>query len=134
MNEDQNQRLSTLRDLGEEKLMTAENPSFNFRGTMECGWNIFHRDGYSNAPEDISVNRTYLDHLAEAGLNGSVVFWTNARGFDDAWNQAVEYAHSNGIKLARAVYGFSGGGPEHTIIEPLPELDCSHSAQGQSNG
>ena len=126
------QQRSTLRVLREEQLMTRENPSFNFRGTLECGWNIFNREGYSNDPEDISVNRTYLDHLAEAGLNWSIVFWTNASGFNDAWNQAVEYAHSNDIKLARAVYGFSGGGPEHTMAEPdVPVHLLRPSARGE---
>ncbi len=91
---------------------------FDLRGTLECGWNLFCRKGYSNHPRDISVNRAYMDHLAESGLNRLVVFWTNARGFSDAWCEAVDYAHAVGLKLIRAIYGFSGGGSEYTMAEP----------------
>ena len=112
--------------------MTPGDPCFEFRGTLECGWNIFNRKGYSTNPGDISVNHAYLDHLAEAGLNWSIVFWTNSRNFQDAWCQAVEYAHSNGIKLARAIYGFSGGGSEYTMAEPgVPGHLLRPSARGE---
>ncbi len=91
---------------------------FDIRGTIECGWNVFRRKGYSSDPGNISVNHVYLDHLAEAGLNWLVVFWTNGQGFRDAWEEAAAYAHEKGLKLARAIYGFSGGGPEHRMAEP----------------
>ena len=98
--------------------MVRPRTGFEIRGTLECGWNIFHRKGYSTDPGDISVNHAYLDHLAEAGLNWLVVFWTNGEGFRKAWEEAAEYAHAKGLKIARAIYGFSGGGPEHTMAEP----------------
>ncbi len=93
-------------------------PFFEVRGTIECGWNVFHRKGYATNPRDISVNHAHLEHLAQAGLNWLIVFWTSGSEFDGAWEKAVSYAHSLGLKVARAVYGFSGGGPEHTMAEP----------------
>lgn len=98
--------------------MNSIKRGFDLRGTLECGWNIFKRKGYSNHPRDISVNHDYIDHLAESGLNCIVVFWTNAGGFNDAWHEAVEHAHAVGLKLIRAIYGFSGGGSEYTMAEP----------------
>ncbi len=104
---------------------------FDLRGTLECGWNLFCRKGYSNHPRDISVNRAYMDHLAESGLNRLVVFWTNARGFSDAWHEAVKHAHAVGLKLIRAIYGFSGGGSEYTMAEPdAPPLLLRRGARG----
>lgn len=106
-------------------------PWFEVRGTIECGWNVFRRKGYSTDPGDISVNHAYLDHLREAGLNWLVVFWANGRGFDKAWAEAVPYAHSLGLKVARAIYGFSGGGPEHGMAEPdVPNHLLRPSARG----
>ena len=92
--------------------------AFDVRGTLGCGWNVFQRKGYSTHPRDIQVNFKYLDHVAAAGLNWLVVFWTNSRQFDDAWHAASEHAHALGLKLARGVYGFSGGGSEYRMAEP----------------
>jgi len=88
-------------------------PFFEMRAVYECGWNIFNRKGFSIEPQDISVNYSYIDHLSECGIN-----WTNSENFEEAWKCASQYAHSLGIKLAKGVYGFSGGGPEHTMAEP----------------
>lgn len=111
--------------------MNSTERGFDLRGTLECGWNLFFRKGYSNHARDISVNRAHLDHLAESGLNRLVVFWTNARGFNDAWHEAVEYAHNAGLKLIRAMYGFSGGGSEYTMAEPdAPPHLLKPSARG----
>lgn len=88
------------------------NSHFDVRATMECGWNIFCRQGDSEDPRTISVNYDYLAHLRQAGLNRIIVFWANSRNFDDAWAKAVPYAHSLGLKVLRAVYGFSGGARE----------------------
>ena len=97
-------------------------PAFDVRGTLGCGWNLFVRRGYSTARRDIRVNFKYFDHVAAAGLNWLVVFWTNSRQFDDAWEAASEHAHSLGVNLARGVYGFSGGGSEYKMAEPaVPE-------------
>jgi hypothetical protein len=100
--------------------MDGNKPPFEIeiRAVMECGWNIFNRNGFSDHPRDISFNRDYIDYLSQAGINWDLVFWTNARAFDDAWNQAVEYAHSVDVKLARTMYGFGGGGPENSMAEP----------------
>ena len=111
--------------------MNSTKSGFDLRGTLECGWNLFFRKGYSNHPRDISVNQAHVDHLAESGLNRLVVFWTNARGFNDAWHEAVEYAHNVGLKLIRAMYGFSGGGSEYTMAEPdAPAHLLKRSAKG----
>ena len=91
---------------------------FEFRGVYECGWNVFIRNGYSTDPRDISVNYRYIDHLSEAGINWLIVFWTNGRSFDAAWKAVADYAHSKGIKVARGMYAYTGGGPEHTMAEP----------------
>lgn len=88
------------------------NSRFEVRATMECGWNIFRRQGESEDPQTISVNYDYLDHLRTAGLNRVIVFWANSRNFDEAWAKAVPYAHSIGLKVVRAIYGFSGGARE----------------------
>jgi hypothetical protein len=98
--------------------MNREDRGFTVRGTQECGWNLFRRKGYSDSPWDISVNHAHLDHLARAGVNWLMVFWTNSAGFDAAWREAVDHAHRIGLKLSRAIYGFSGGGPETTMAEP----------------
>jgi hypothetical protein len=112
--------------------MRGDNPFFEVRGIYECGWNIFCRKGYSTSPEDIMVNCRYLEHLAEAGFNWLVVFWTNSKGFNDAWEEASKVAHELGIRLARGIYGFSGGGPEHTMAEPnVPVHLLRHSPQGE---
>lgn len=106
-------------------------PFFDVRGTIECGWNVFHRKGYSDDPQDIAVNYDYLDHLSQAGVNYLIVFWTNSERFDEAWEKAVPYAHALEIKVARAVYGFSGGGPEHSMAEPdVPEHLLRTSSRG----
>ena len=94
------------------------NSPFRVRATQECGWNVFRRKGYSTDPRDIAVNRRHLDALCEAGLNWLLVFWTNAPEFDAAWQDAARHAHSIGLRLGRAVYGFGGGGAERTMAEP----------------
>ena len=98
---------------GEEKAST-----FKVRATMECGWNVFRRKGYSTDPKDIAVNYQYLDQLHEAGLNWLMVFWTNAPEFDEAWAKASTYAHSLRLRLARGCYIFAGGEPETAMGEP----------------
>jgi hypothetical protein len=95
-----------------------EMPVFDVRAVYECGWNLFNRRGFSEDASDISVNYRYLDHLQTAGINWLVVFWTNSRGFDRAWDEAVAYAHAGGIKVARGVYAYSGGGPSYLMAEP----------------
>lgn len=82
---------------------------FDVRATIECGWNVFLREGDSEDPRTISANTQYLNHLKQAGLNSAIVFWANTRGFDHAWAQAVPHAHSIGLKLGRAIYGFAAG-------------------------
>lgn len=105
--------------------------AFKVRTTMECGWNIFRRKGYSTNPEDISVNYRYLDNLHEAGLNWLMVFWTNAPQFDEAWAKALPYAHSLGFRVAREVYLFAGGEPETEMGEPnVPPHLVRMSARG----
>jgi len=109
----------------------AKLPAFDIRATQECGWNVFLRKGWSTDPKDIGFNYRYLDHLAEAGLNWLLVFWTNAPEFDDAWHKVSERAHSLGIKLGRAIYGFGGGGAETTMAEPnVPAHLLRPSAKG----
>jgi len=81
---------------------------FDIRAAMDCGWNIFCREGNSEDPEKISVNYDYLDHLHRAGLNRIIVFWANSKNFDDAWAKAVPYAHSVGLRVVRAISCFSG--------------------------
>ncbi len=111
--------------------MSRPSEPFAVRGTIECGWNVFERKGYSDRPDDIRVNRTYLQHLAEAGLNWLVVFWANSPSFDEAWDQVVEEAHGLGLKVSRAVYGFSGGGPERRMAEPeVPKHLLTESSWG----
>lgn len=100
--------------------MNRRKPFFSVRGTQECGWNIFRRQGSYDAPRDVTVNISYLDHLSRAGVNYLMVFWANAEGFDSAWREAVRHAHGVGLKLLRAVYGFSGGWPETAMAEPNP--------------
>lgn len=95
-----------------------DKPFFHMRALYECGWNIFKRKGFSDNPQDISVNYKYLNHVSQAGINWIVIFWANASGFDKAWEDASKYAHSLGIKLARGLYGFCGGGAEYTMTEP----------------
>jgi hypothetical protein len=114
------------------------NSPFDVRATMECGWNIFCREGEQEAPRTISVNYRYLDHLREADINRVIVFWANSRNFDDAWANAVAYAHSIGLKVARAIYGFSGGAreapevPAHLLVDsargPRTAL-CPHNPE-----
>ncbi len=82
--------------------------SFEIRSTQDCGWNTFLRKGRSTDSRDVSVNHRFLDHLREAGFNWLFVFWTHAAAFDDAWAEAVEYAHFLGIRVARAIYVFAG--------------------------
>jgi len=114
-----------------ETMKTAESPFFDIRAIYECGWNIFNRKGYSNDPQDISVNYIYLDHLAKSGINWLIVFWTNSDGFEESWGKAVRYGHSLGIKFARGVYGFSAGGPEYDCAEPdAPEELLVDSPKG----
>lgn len=111
--------------------MDRQTPAFEVRGTVECGWNIFHRKGFSNDPRDIAVNYDYLNHLSDAGVNWAVVFRANSAGFGDAWKEAVRYAHSVDVKVARAIYGFSGGGSEYTMAEPdAPEHLLRPSSRG----
>ena len=90
---------------------------------MDCGWNLFHREGASEDPATLSVNFDYLDHLHTAGLNTVIVFWANSESFDAVWAEAVPYAHSLGLKVLRAVFGFCGGpleapgAPDHLLRE-----------------
>jgi hypothetical protein len=120
---------STL--FGRESLAREGEKAFKVRATMECGWNIFRRKGYSTDPKDISVNYRYLDYLREAGLNWVIVFWTNAPGFDGTWAKASRYAHACGIRVARAVYVFAGGEPETEMGEPnVPAHLVRMSARG----
>jgi len=112
-------------------LRAEKRPVFDIRSTQECGWNVFLRKGWSTDPKDIGVNYRHLDHLAAAGLNWLLVFWTNAPEFDDAWNKVSERAHSLGLKLGRAIYGFGGGGAETTMAEPnVPVPLLRPSAKG----
>lgn len=116
------------------------NSSFEIRAAMDCGWNIFCREGKSEDAEKISVNHDYLDHLHKAGLNRIIVFWANSRGFDNAWAEAVPYAHSVGLKLVRAISAFCGGAqdapgvPAHLLTEsakgPGTAL-CPHDPETQ---
>ena len=88
-----------------------ESPSvrtFEVRATQDCGWNTFLRRGRSTDPRDIRPNLRFLDHLHEAGFNWLLVFWANASAFDESWARVSEHAHSLGIRVARAIYGFAG--------------------------
>ena len=77
------------------------------------------------------VNYRHLDYLCESGVNWLLVFWTNAPEFNDAWFKASEYAHSIGLNLGRAVYGFGGGGPETSMAEPnVPDHLLKPSRKG----
>lgn len=106
-------------------------PGFTMRAVYECGWNLFYKEGYSLSSRGETVNFSYLDHLSEAGINWLVVFWANGPAYDASWAKVVPYAHARGIKVARGVYGFSGGGPEHTMAEPLaPEHLLRDSLKG----
>lgn len=102
------------------------------RTVYECGWNLFVRRGFADAPEDIRVNYRYLDHLHEAGINWLIVFWTNSAGFREAWREAARYARSLGIRLAKGVYGYSGGGSMYRMAEPdAPEHLLRRSPKGE---
>jgi hypothetical protein len=109
----------------------SKRQGFEVRATQETGWNVFLRKGDSTRPEDIGVNRRHLDHLHQAGVNWLLVFWTNAPQFDDAWAKASEHAHALGLRIGRAIYGFSGGGPETRMAEPrVPEHLLKPSRRG----
>jgi hypothetical protein len=104
---------------------------FVVRATQDTGWNIFLRKGSSRLASDIDVNYRHLDFLHEAGINWLLVFWTNAPEFKDAWIKASEHAHKLGLHLARAVYGFGGGGIETSMAEPnVPEHLLKPSKKG----
>jgi hypothetical protein len=94
------------------------NKGFDFKGIYECGWNLFIRNGFSTDPAHIQVHYAYLDWLAESGINWLVVFWTNGDTFQKAWEEAAHFARSKGINLAKGMYAYSGGGPEHLMAEP----------------
>ncbi len=97
-----------------------EPQAFEIRSTQDCGWNTFVRKGRSTDPKEISVNYQFLDHLQEAGLNWLFVFWTHAPAFDEVWANVSHHAHSQGIRLARAIYVFAGS---HTGEEYEPRSD-----------
>ena len=96
----------------------AARQGFDVRATQGTGWNLFLRKGGSTRPEDISVNYRHLDYLHQVGVNWLLVFWTNAPEFDDAWVKASEHAHTLGLRIGKAIYGFGGlepNVPEHLL-------------------
>ena len=50
--------------------------------------------------------------------------------FPTPWCEAVEYAHAVGLKLIRAIYGFSGGGSSTPWRNRTRRCTCSGEAQG----
>jgi hypothetical protein len=117
---------STLAGLKGFAVQGEKAPAFKVRATQDCGWNTFRRKGWSTAPQDISVNYNFLDHLREAGLNWVFVFWTHTPAFDDAWAKASQYAHSHGLRVARAIYVFAGG-------ETAEEYQRANGVMGEAN-
>lgn len=103
-------------------MIQNQSSGFAVRPVIECGWNAFIRKGYSCDPADISVNERFIDHLAETDINWLIIFWTNGPEFQEEWRKLADYAHVRGLKVAKALYGFSAGGPDYRYHLGEPDV------------